>query len=1028
MAVTNDFSSPRKLKIMMLGVPSVQISGETVTGFISSKAVALVYFLAATGATHGRETIAGLLWGEYPESKARKNLRDVLSNLRRVLGDYLEISPQTISLNHAVYYESDVIRFETALKEIEGGGATLSPAATMLLREAVDLYRGEFLDGFYVSQTPGFEEWLLAERVRLQQLAIQGLHALTEHLTHQGNTALGIKYARRLLALEPWREETHRHLMRLLLWSGQRSAALAQYETCRRLLAETLGVAPTPETRQLYERILRDDLIFTTAALASHKPVVFNKPLLHNLPAQVTRFVGREADLAELLERLRDPDCRLMTLAGPGGVGKTRLALEAARMLLPEVEAGAAFRDGIYLVRLAAVAPGEPERSQAVTVYFNPVAAAIADALQLTLTDPEAPTTRIQNYLREKEVLLVMDNFEHLAAAVEYLSLLLTTSPRLKLLLTSRSRLNVRAEQVYLVDGLPFPGETADALSWQGYSAVQLFFQTARATEANFTPTAAEEAAVVRICRLVNGLPLGIEMAASWVRILSCSEIQQELEQNLHFLRASMRDLPERHRTLWAVFTYSWNMLGADEQRALRQLSVFRNGFVREAAEQVAEAPLPTLLKLVDHSFVRRVPGDQAVARQLRFDILEILRLYAAEQLQQNPAEGTAVYNRHRDYFIAFLQQRQARLQIQEQQQALVEISEEIDNIRAAWRWSVLQQDVAALDKGSMSLFDYYDMRSRFQEGRDAFQQAAVAVAATRPEDREARLVWGRLLARQGWFTFHAGRYPEARQLLQQSVDIIRPLNAPEDLIFCLNYQGAIHFHLGDDEQAQRLCRQALTLSEAAAYRPGAGIALNILAQIAYRAADYDTAMRYGQQSLVIVTELGNPWSRAYSLSNLAQVAFARQDYDEMRRLSHIILEIREEMGDVRGLAMCLEQLGRTAVAQQNLADAAALYQRSLTLYHDIGNQRGMASTLAGLGHIALQQQAYEQARDRFSDALQRAIPLKDVPELPTLVSGLALALRALGEGATAVGLEKLLAAPDFYAHLPELVALIQRP
>ncbi|NJN54824.1 MAG: AAA family ATPase, partial [Anaerolineae bacterium] len=360
---------------------------------------------------------------------------------------------------------------------------------------------------------------------------------------------------------------------------------------------------------------------------------------------------GRDADLAEIVGRLLNADCRLMTIVGPGGVGKTRLALQAVRELLLEKEALTVFADGIYLVRLASVEQNEINRSLTAVTNFNPVAAAIADALQLTLRDPEAPTSRIQNYLREKDILLVMDNFEHLAAAAAYVTALLAAAPRLKMLFTSRSRLNVRGEQVYLLEGLPFPTERADTLAWQGYGAVQLFLQTARAVNAGLTLSAAEETAVTRICQLVNGLPLGLELAASWVRVLSCTDIVQELEQNLRFLSATMRDVPERHRSLWAVFSYSWNMLAPEEQQAMRQLSVFRNGFTREAAEAVTAVSLPALLKLIDHSFVRRVSGATG---KPRFEVLEVLRLYAAEHLQQNPVEGLATYGRHQDYFIAF--------------------------------------------------------------------------------------------------------------------------------------------------------------------------------------------------------------------------------------------------------------------------------------------------------------------------------------------------------------------------------------
>lgn len=1009
------------LSFTLLGIPGVFLNDQPVTGFVSNKAVALLYYLAATGQPASRATLASLLWGDFSEKKARKNLRDVLSNLRHLLPECLLISLQDVAFHPQAKIGVDVKEFEDLFAPIEGSmHETLTPAKVMLLREAMGLYQGEFLDGFELPQAPDFEMWVVAERSRLQYLALQALHVLTEYFTKQGNTALGIKYAMELLKLEPWREETHCQLMCLLVWSGQRSAALAQYEVCRRALAESLGVEPQVETRQLYKQILQGEPL-VTHFFSSFQPASFMAAPVHNLPAQPTPFVGREAELAEIIARLQNSDCRLLTVVGPGGVGKTRLALEAANQLLDEAAANALFADGIFFVKLASAEGIDSDKGASYPGRFNPIAAAVADALQLTLSDPDSPTGRLQNYLREKEMLLIMDNFEHLVTEAGYLSSLMRAATGLKILVTSRSRLGLRGEHVFLLEGLPVPMQTAvlPSVAWQGYAAVALFLQTARSVYPDFVLRPGDETAVTRICQLVNGLPLGIELAATWVRILSCREIVAELQQSLRFLQASRRDGPEQHRSLWAVFTYSWNMLTDEEQQACRRLSVFRGGFTREAAKEVAEVSLPVLTRLIDHSFVRRFVAEDGLSR---FEILEVIRLYAADQLQQNPSEGALVFTRHQAYFVSFLANRQNRLQSAEQRLALEEIGAEIENVRAAWRWSVLQQDLPSLDKGLTSLFDYYDMRSRFQEGRDAFQRAAEAVAETGIERVDGASALGRLRARQGWFTFHIGQYAEAITLLAQSVELLRPLAAPTDLIFSLNYQGAVHYHLGDQARAEELCQEALALSEGHDFQPGAGIALNILSQIAYRAQDYERAQAFGKRSLGIVTALGNPWSRAFSLSNLARVAFARQEYAEAERLCHIILSIRQEMGDLRGVAMCLEELAQTALAQNRETEAIHFYQHSLALFRDIGSQRGIVATLMGLGCIALDQEKSAWAQSLFAEALERVVTLPTIPETK---EELVTAVKLILDDQTAAAIEEMLRQDASATRWPELARVI---
>jgi DNA-binding SARP family transcriptional activator len=335
----------------MLGSPAIALDGAPVRGFVSSKAAALVYYLAATGRIHTRESLAALLWSEAPEAQASKNLRDVLSNLRRLLDPFLEITRQTVGLVSDPGAQIDSCRFEAGLAAAE----RLAPADRfMALREIAALVGGDFLEGFSIADAPAFEEWMLIERERLRQRALDALQNRAVLAAELGAYQEGITCATRLLAIDPTREEAHRQLMLLLALGGQRGAALAQYQTCRRVLDADLGIEPDETTEALHRRILDGDLV-AAPVVAAAQPV---RPHFH-LPAPLTSFIGRASELAQLHTLLRDPHSRLITITGPGGAGKTRLALQAASQMADASRRGEVFPHGVAFVALAMVEPAD---------------------------------------------------------------------------------------------------------------------------------------------------------------------------------------------------------------------------------------------------------------------------------------------------------------------------------------------------------------------------------------------------------------------------------------------------------------------------------------------------------------------------------------------------------------------------------------------------------------------------------------------------------------------------------------------
>lgn len=648
------------LTLKLLGKPQIALDGKPVSGFISAKSQALLFYLAVTARPHTRETLAGLLWSDVPEAQAGKNLRNVLSNLRSLIGVHVLITREDVAFNSGSHYELDVDDFTRAMS----GDASKQDLGT--LHHAVELYQGDFLAGFYVSDALPFEEWGLGQQALLKNLALQALHTLVVKHLEREEYAAGIDYANRLLTIGPWHEETHRHLMILLARSGQRSAALAQYDICRRTLLNELGVEPLPETTALYTRI---------KAAAAPPP--------HNLPPQPTPFVGREAELAEVARFVHNPDAQLLTLIGPGGIGKTRLALQAAaRAIDPAHNIEQNFPDGVFFVPLIRAAGSAAQL---------PLVSALAEALRIELQGPLHPQVQLLGHLRDKKMLLILDNFDHLTAEAPQLADLLRLAPGIKLLVTSRVRLNLQEEWLLEVRGLDFPTGAAGPLELGNYSALRLFIQQARRMQPGFTLLDAEMQSAIRICQLVEGAPLGIELAASWLRILSCAEIAREIETSLDFLTTPLHNVPERHRSLRVVFDYSWNLLRPDEQAVLRKLAVFHGGFEREAAAQIARASLPMLATLVDNSLLRRTSTG-------RYEIHEVLRQYAEEALRRDGAEYVQVRDAHCRYYAELLLQHKTELKSNELPPVTSVLDQERENVRAAWNWAVSQRRAAEVD------------------------------------------------------------------------------------------------------------------------------------------------------------------------------------------------------------------------------------------------------------------------------------------------------------------------------------------
>lgn len=761
--------TPGRLTLRLLGPPETLREGARFDAFGTLKTAALLYYLAATRRPHTRDHLATLFWGEMPDDNAKRNLTKSLQVLRKHFSPWLNIETQTVALAPDAAIDVDLLAFDHPPSAPHDLGA---------LEAQIALYRGDTLDGVMLRDSPDFETWLVGERERLRDLLLRRLDQAVDLRLAAGDATRAMEHANRLLGLDPWRESAHRQMMTLLAHVGQRNAALAQYEQCRRALADELGVAPSAETTALYERLKRA-----------------GETIPNNLSAVSTRFVGRVAELAGIDAHLRDPACRLLTLVGSGGIGKTRLALQAALKFAQPRDESAPFPDGVFFVNLA------PSQASDAGAAESAILRAIAETLYLFRKSSDDTPTRLREHLAQRQLLLVLDNFEGLIAGTTTLTSLLQSSPNLKLLVTSRERLNLREEWVSEIMGLT--DETAREL-------FALLAAQMRGTEL----TAADQPHVATICALTQNTPLALELAAGWLRVLSCEDVAAEIAVSLDFLTTHLRDVPERHRSLRAVFEYSWRMLPDRERDAFQRLSIFRGVFSREAALAVAGAPLPVLATLTDKSMIRlKVDG--------RYATHELLRQYGEELLQASPDLELRTRDLHCEYYTGRMASLTPQLR-NEQRQALAmdEIEIDQDNFRAAWGWASQHRQAERIAGALESIGTYIDMRGGFDEGKaslghtiDAFQDASrpsefrllvrlLGWQASFMLELEERSAADAALARAEGLLNRAdqsgeGAASEKGMLLYWRAMLIRPTDRAAALALCK--QSLAHLQAGND-------------------------------------------------------------------------------------------------------------------------------------------------------------------------------------------------------------------------------------
>jgi predicted ATPase/DNA-binding SARP family transcriptional activator/DNA-binding CsgD family transcriptional regulator len=940
-----DVARHESMRIRLLGGFRVSVGSRRIEddAWRLKKAASLLKLLAlAPGHRLSREQMMELLWPDASESAASNSLRHTLHAARKALGTtgsrclVSEDGSLLLCAGGGLWIDAEAFR-RAALD----ARRSRNPAAYRL---AIDLYTGELLP------EDRFEDWAEDERADLWRMYLELLTELAGLYEEVGEHDQAAETFQRVVAEEPTEEEAHAALMRLYAISGRQGDALAQYERLREILSRHLGAEPIAETRRLRGDISTGRFQPVRATVST--PEETSEVVDHNLPASLTSFVGRERELLEVRRTLAMT--RLLTLTGPGGSGKTRLALEVAADLI------GTYRDGVWIVDLAPLS--EP----------GLVVQEVAGVLGVQERPGEPLPDTLVDALRSRRMLLVLDNCEHLIDAVAYLvEDLLRPCPDLRLLATSRAALGVPDEINLPVPplSLPDPGGPATVEELEGYGSARLFVERALYRTPAFALTPENAGAVVEVCRQLEGIPLAIELAAARVGVLAVEQISERLSDSLGLLTGGGRTLTPRQRTMRGSLDWSHALLAEPERKLFGRLAVFAGGWSLEAAETVCSADgiergeIHNLLGgLVDKSLVMVGPKANGATR---YRMLEPIRQYASEKLEES-GQADEAQGQHVAFFLDVAEEAEPELAGSQQSHWVKQLEREHDNLRAALSWVLERREAGQSLRFGAALWRFWLAEGYLSEGRK-WLDAILAGGEQGPE--RARALEG-----LGWLA---------------------------------QYQG-------DIERAKAAYREMLKLSRESDDRGNVATALNSLGTLAVSTGDNERAKRYLEENLSVLQQLEEEQNavttiKKYHASNLLGILALNEDGDPARAtaLWKESLELARETGDALRIGASLCSLGYAAVLQGDNERAMALCEETLAFAreHEDAGEEVVPETLVNLGLAALGHGEYERAISSFDEALAMSQRAGRKASLINALEGMASLVGARGEAPLAARL-----------------------
>lgn len=969
------------LKLSLLGPFTAALGDQPLDSIGTTKARALLVYLAVEVARpHRREQLFTMLWPGMPERSARHNLRQVIYEIRQVYS-YLsgvEVSlllsdRQTVQLNPEINVQVDLHQMDRLLsqsKTHDHPNLVNCETCIQALEEAVDLYRGDFLADFYLDDSNHFEDWAQAVRGKTRTSMLDALSSLAEiHIENEAYEQALICIDR-ALSIDNLRESTHRQRLEALALSGRRVEALQHYSEYSQMLEGELEVAPSQEINALYERIRQGELLRVRPKI---QPISKeSSPPRHNLVPQLTPFVGRRKELAELDALLADPQVRLVTIVGPGGMGKTRLATACAeRQLNPAIDDcdHCPFPDGVFFIPLADIQ--DPDQIP------NAIAKVINRALdpgRMLEFDRGRVRQALMDLLRGLRILLVLDNFEHLLEGVGFITAVLQTAPNLQMLVTSRERLYLHGEQVFPIVGLDYPDRDSPQGSGD-YTARQLFVESARRIHPGFELGRDNVGHLDRVCQLLGGMPLGLELAASWVEMYSVSEIAGEIQKGIDILETDMRDIPERHRSLRAVCDSTWNQLDAIEQEIFASLSIFRNGFTRDAAQNVTGASIRILGSLQNKSLIQYLPARQ------RHNVHPYLLSYGKERLKGMPEAEVSAQDRHSEFYCSLVSGQKKAFESGIIEDAINLMEADIANIRSAWDWALERDHFRLVDKMLDGICYFYDSRWQIEAAVSVCQGALTKVGGgestpeekdgSTPDDGLVKRLRAKINAWSGYFNVYE-RFYRAANLQKIPLEV----DGRIDKGLILFFQGAVDSQSGDLEFAETSLEEVLTQGR----------------------------------------ETGLLWIVLRGLSFLGDLAmYAGSPHEAMEWYRQCLVESQSQ-GNHFGEILALRYMGWAARRMMAYEKADEYFQKSRALAEINGNTQEMISASQDLGFLALFLGNIDQACDQFSHLVEiskeRGLSYQGMP----IMTHVCISKWLLGDfsGAEAVILDALTASQEF--------------
>jgi predicted ATPase/DNA-binding SARP family transcriptional activator len=924
------------LSVSLFGPPQIKRGNEQIS-IQRRKDLALLIYLVATSQPHSRDTLATLLWQDQSQADARSNLRKSLSRLKLLLGnEAILISPDRVSLHPNLSIDLDIARFEAFIHQVRehkhprhGSHPRLCEECQQALQQAENLYRADFLEGFGLSDSSTFEEWQFFQSENLRKNLAEILELLTHQYLQNEDYNTAIEYCRKWLALDRLHEPAHRQLILLYALSGQRAAAKRQFDECRRILKEELGAEPEEETLQLFNNLQKNrggPSSEKAAAVPSTTPA--RKP--HYFPVHPAPFIGREKELGETIRILRESPYRLLTLLGPGGSGKTRLALQVGATL--DQEAEEPFRDEIWFVPLAPLAESES------------ILGGISQSLGMAraVSGSDARKTFL-NEIRGREMLLILDNFEHLlhTDSTRLITEILTASPRTRVLITSRERLNVEGEVVFPVGGLEIPTQEALLPSGNGdapfrtFSALQLFEQCAMRIQPGFKITEENYRSIVDICDAVQGMPLAIELAASWVEIYSPHEILQEIVRSLDFLQSDWRDLPDRQRSLRAVFDSSWGLLDKTTRPVIKALSVFRSSFTREAAQAISGASAKILLNLTHKSWIQRLSNG-------RYQIHELLRQFAFEKLESEKATFTLVMQQYANYYAAYATRLWADMKGANQQRAFSGMEAEFDNLHVAWSWLVSANEMETAVQNMLPiLFHYAELRGKTPTLINMLDLALASLTSSRQDTQNRQR---EIIVRAAKSAFFQDGYP-----LRYSIyDAIFPIDRAS-------------------------IRRAWRLAQEHEVFPKLGFWGILLSFIYGRIIQYDEGARQLKRILPFFERTDQVWELAIGYLHLLKLMIPNEPSGSRRReqFARYLSQARDifaSLGDTINIGQIMNLWGDLKYQQHDLEGAIQQWQHARNSFLNTGEWVAATHMLWQICNVYLQVGDFAKAFDGFRE------------------------------------------------------------